>query len=103
MYSFSNRHFNALSQFFLFCYDTGKTFFQDDSKYLAPAIWGYTYGAGLRVAFHAFTLAGGIRNTHEYFHTYYEQPISDKKENEEFMLDFDVFLQPYVSLTIDLF
>ena len=82
---------------------TGKTFFQNDSKFLAPAIWGYTYGAGLRVAFHAFTLAGGIRNTHEYFHTYYEQPISDKKENEEFMLDFNAFLQPYVSLTIDLF
>ena len=82
---------------------TGKTFFQNDSKYLAPAIWGYTYGAGLRIAFHAITLAGGVRNTHEYFHTYYEQPISDKKENEEFMLDFDAFLQPFVSFTIDLF
>lgn len=82
---------------------TGKTFFENDSKYLAPAIWGYTYGAGLRIAFHAITIAGGVRNTHEYFHTYYEQPISEKKEYEEFMLDFDAFLQPYVSLSIDLF
>lgn len=82
---------------------TGKTFFQNDSKYLAPAIWGYTYGAGLRIAFHAFTIAGGIRNTHEYFHTYYEQPVSNQKDGDEFMLDFDAFLQPYVSLTIDLF
>ena len=82
---------------------TGKTFFQNDSKYLAPAIWGYTYGAGLRIAFHALTIAGGIRNTHEYFHTYYEQPISDNKDGDEFMLDFDAFLQPYVNFTIDLF
>ena len=82
---------------------TGKTFFQNDSKYLAPAIWGYTYGAGLRIAFHALTIAGGIRNTHEYFHTYYEQPISDNKNGDEFMLDFDAFLQPYVNFTIDLF
>ena len=82
---------------------TGKTFFQNDSKFLAPALWGYTYGAGLRIAFHAVTLAGGIRNTHEYFHTYYEQPISVDKEDEEFMLDYNAFLQPYVSFTIDLF
>ena len=82
---------------------TGKTFFQNDSKYLAPAIWGYTYGAGLRIAFHALTIDGGIRNTHEYFHTYYEQPISDNKDGDEFMLDFDAFLQPYVNFTIDLF
>ena len=82
---------------------TGKAFFQNDSKYLAPAIWGYTYGAGLRIAFHALTIAGGIRNTHEYFHTYYEQPISDNKDGDEFMLDFDAFLQPYVNFTIDLF
>lgn len=82
---------------------TGKTFFQNNSKYLAPALWGYTYGAGLRFAFHAITLSGGIRNTHEYFHTYYERPIADKKEGDEFMLDFDAYLQPFVSFTIDLF
>ena len=82
---------------------TGKTFFQNDSKYLVPALWGYAYGAGLRVAFHSMTLAGGIRNTHEYFHTYYERPIADSKEGDEFMLDFDAYLQPFVSLSIDLF
>ena len=82
---------------------TGKTFFQNDSKYLAPALWGYTYGAGLRIAFHAMTIAGGIRNTHEYFHTFYEQPISDTKEGDEFMLDFDAYLQPFAYLSIDLF
>ena len=82
---------------------TGKTFFQNDSKFLAPALWGYTYGAGLRIAFHAVTLSSGVRNTHEYFHTYYERPISDNKEGDEFMLDFDAYFQPFVNFSIALF
>ena len=82
---------------------TGKTFFQNDSKFLAPALWGYGYSAGLRIAFHAVTLSGGVRNSHEYFHTYYERPISDNKDGDEFMLDFDAYFQPFVNLSIALF
>lgn len=82
---------------------TGKTFFQNDSKFLAPALWGYGYSAGLRIAFHAVTLSGGVRNSHEYFHTYYERPISDNKDGDEFMLDFDSYFQPFVNLSIALF
>lgn len=82
---------------------TGKTFFQNDSKFVAPALWGYAYGAGLRIAFHAVTISGGIRNSHEYFHAYYEQMISEVKDGDEFMLDFDTYLQPFVNLSIALF
>jgi len=82
---------------------TGKTFFQNNSKFLAPAVWGYAYGAGLRIAFHSVTLSGGVRSSHEYFHTYYEQPISDNKEGDEFMLDFDAYFQPFVNLTFAMF
>lgn len=81
----------------------GKTFFSDDTKFLSPITLGYTYGAGLRTAWHGFFLSAGVRNSHQYFHTYFERKISDKKDGDEFMLDFDTYFQPYVSLGITLF
>lgn len=81
----------------------GKTFFQNESKFLAPPIFGYAYGLGLRAAFQRATLSGGVRNSHEYFHAYYERPISENKDGEEFMLDFDNYFQPFVNFTISLF
>ncbi len=81
----------------------GKTFFSDDTKFLSPVIYGYAYGAGLRMAWHGFFLSSGFRNNHEYFHTYFERKTTDNKEDDEFMLDFDTYFQPYVSLGITLF
>lgn len=81
----------------------GKTFFSDDTKFLSPIVLGYTYGAGFRTALHSFVLSAGVRNTHQYFHTYFERKISDKKDGDEFMLDFDTYFQPFVSLGITLF
>ena len=81
----------------------GKTFFADDTKFTSPAIYGYAYGAGARMAWHGFFLSGGFRNNHEYFHTYFERKTGEFRDNDEFMLDYDTFFQPYVSLGITLF
>lgn len=81
----------------------GKTFFQNDSKFVAPPIYGYAYGFGLRFAYEKFVLSGGLRNSHEYFHTYYERKISETKDGDEFMLDFDNYFQPFVNVGIALF
>ncbi|WP_407440499.1 hypothetical protein [Fibrobacter sp.] len=81
----------------------GKTFFQDDSKFVAPPLYGYAYGFGLRMAFHKAVLSGGVRNSHEYFHAYFERKISETKDGDEFMLDFDNYFQPFVNLSIALF
>ena len=81
----------------------GKTFFGDDTKFTSPAIYGYAYGAGLRTAWHGFFLSTGFRNNHEYFHTYFERKTGNDREDDEFMLDFDTYFQPYVSLGITLF
>ncbi|MCQ2102988.1 MAG: hypothetical protein MJY98_07160 [Fibrobacter sp.] len=81
----------------------GKTFFSDDTKFLAPVLYGYAYGAGLRLAWQGAFLSAGVKNGHEYFHTYFERKTSDTKEGDEFMLDFDTYFQPYVSLGITLF
>ncbi|MBR5411918.1 MAG: hypothetical protein IK114_02595 [Fibrobacter sp.] len=81
----------------------GKTFFGDDTKFTSPAIYGYAYGAGVRMAWHSFFLSSGFRNSHEYFHTYFERKTGTDRENDEFMLDFDTYFQPYVSLGITLF
>ena len=81
----------------------GKTFFADDTKFTSPAIYGYAYGAGIRTAWHGYFLSGGFRNNHEYFHTYFERKTGTDRENDEFMLDFNTYFQPYVSLGITLF
>lgn len=81
----------------------GKTFFSDDTKFLSPVVYGYAYGAGLRMAFHGFFLSGGVKNAHEYFQTNYERKVSETKDGDEFMLDFDSYFQPYVTLGITLF
>lgn len=81
----------------------GKTFFADDTKFTSPAIYGYAYGAGLRTAWHGFFLSGGFRNNHEYYHTYFERKTGELRENDEFMLDYTTYFQPYVSLGITLF
>ncbi len=81
----------------------GKTFFSDDTQFLSPVLYGYAYGAGIRTAFHGFFLSAGVRNSHEYFHTYFERKTGDKKDGDEFMLDFDTYFVPYVSLGITLF
>ena len=81
----------------------GKTFFSDDAKFLSPVLYGYAYGAGIRCAWNSFFLSGGFRNSHEYFHTYFERKTGKNKEDDEFMLDFDTYFAPYVSLGITLF
>ncbi len=81
----------------------GKTFFADDTKFTSPAIYGYAYGAGIRTAWHGYFLSGGFRNSHEYFHTYFERKTGTDRENDEFMLDINTYFQPYVSLGITLF
>lgn len=81
----------------------GKTFFSDDTKFLSPVVYGYAYGAGIRTAWHGAFLSAGFRNSHEYFHTYFERKISETKDGDEFMLDFDTYFQPYVSIGITLF
>lgn len=81
----------------------GKTFFSDDTKFLSPLLYGYAYGAGVRVAFHGAFLTAGVRNSHEYFHTYFERKVSETKDGDEFMLDFDTLFQPFISLGITLF
>jgi hypothetical protein len=81
----------------------GKTFFSDDAKFLSPVLYGYAYGAGIRCAWDSFFLSGGFRNSHEYFHTYFERKTGKNKEDDEFMLDFDTYFAPYVSLGITLF
>ena len=81
----------------------GKTFFGDDTQFTSPAIYGYAYGAGLRMAWHRFFLSSGFRNSHEYFHTYFERKTGEVRENDEFMLDYTTYFQPYVSLGITLF
>ena len=81
----------------------GKTFFSDDAKFLSPVLYGYAYGAGIRCAWDSFFLSGGFRNSHEYFHTYFERKTGKNKEDDEFMLDLDTYFAPYVSLGITLF
>lgn len=81
----------------------GKTFFADDTKFLSPVLYGYAYGAGVRMAWHGAFLSAGVRNSHEYFHTYFERKISETKDGDEFMLDMDTYFQPYISLGITLF
>lgn len=81
----------------------GKTFFSDDTKFTSPVLYGYAYGAAVRMAWHGAFLSAGVRNSHEYFHTYYERKLSDTKDGEQFMLDFDTYFQPFVSLGITLF
>ncbi|SHL27363.1 hypothetical protein SAMN05720470_106147 [Fibrobacter sp. UWOV1] len=44
-----------------------------------------------------------FRNNHEYFHTYFERKTGELRENDEFMLDYTTYFQPYVSLGITLF
>lgn len=81
----------------------GKTFFSDDTKFLSPLIFGYAYGAGVRAAFHGIYLSAGLRCSHEYFHTYYERRVAETKDGDEFMLDFDTFFQPFLSVGLTLF
>lgn len=81
----------------------GKTFFTDNAKFVSPVAYGYAYGAGVRCAFHGFFLSGGVRSSHEYFHTYFERRLSSTKSGDEFMLDFDTYFQPYLTLGITLF
>jgi len=81
----------------------GKTFFSDNTKFLSPVLYGYAYGAGIRMAWHGAFLSVGVKNGHEYFHTYFERKTSKTKEGDEFMLDFDTYFQPYISLGITLF
>ncbi len=81
----------------------GKTFFTDDTKFLSPVLYGYAYGAGVRCAWNSFFLSGGFRSSHEYFHTYFERQTGKNQDGDEFMLDFDTFFAPFVSLGITLF
>lgn len=81
----------------------GKTFFSDDTKFLSPVLYGYAYGAGIRMAFHGAFLSSGFRNSHEYFHTYFERKLSETKDGDEFMLDFNSYFKPYITLGITLF
>ena len=81
----------------------GKTFFADNTQFTSPVIYGYAYGAGIRTAWHGFFLSGGFRNSHEYFHTYFERKTGKTKDEDEFMLDFDTYFTPYISLGITLF
>lgn len=81
----------------------GKTFFSDKTKFLSPVAYGYAYGAGVRCAFHGLFASAGVRSSHEYFHTYFERRLSSKKDGDEFMLDFDTYFQPFLTVGITLF
>lgn len=78
----------------------GRGFF-DETQFLNPMIWGYVYGIGTRIAWERFSLFGGIRSTHFYWHTYYEKKTGELKENDSFMMDFNTMSSPFISLGID--
>lgn len=81
----------------------GKTFFSDKTQFLSPVLYGYAYGAGIRMAWHGAFLSAGVKNGHEYFHTYFERKTSRDKDGDEFMLDLDTYFQPFLSFGITLF
>lgn len=81
----------------------GKTFFLDDTQFLSPVLYGYAYGTGIRIALHGWFLSAGTRNSHGYFHTYYERKTGAKKDGDEFMLDYDTYFEPFVSFGVTLF
>lgn len=81
----------------------GKTFFSDETKFLSPVLYGYAYGLGLRTAYQGFFFSAGVKNAHQYFHTYFERKTGEEKDGDEFMLDFNTYFQPYISLGITLF
>lgn len=82
----------------------GKTIFSDNTKFLSPVLYGYAYGAGVRAAFRGAFLSAGLRTSHEYFHTYFERRVDhEPKEGDQFMLDFDSYFRPFISLGITLF
>lgn len=82
----------------------GKTFFSDNTNFLSPVLYGYAYGAGVRAAWHGVFLSAGVRSTREYFHTNYERRVDhEKKDDNEFILDFNTYFQPFLSVGITLF
>ncbi len=79
----------------------GRGFFSD-TQFLNPAIWGHAWGVGARISWHWVSLIGGIRNTHIYWHTYFEKKTGTLKDDDTFMLDYDTMAQPFFSMTFAL-
>lgn len=77
--------------------------FFSDSKFDNPKIWGYAWGVGARLLWQRFSLAGGIRNTHTYWHTYFSRRTGVSKGDDSFMFDADATAQPFFSLSVALF
>ncbi|NLB63741.1 MAG: hypothetical protein GX801_06490 [Fibrobacter sp.] len=78
----------------------GKNFF-DDSKFENTSIWGYAYGAALRMAWGPVAIEGGIRTSHFYWHTNFspEDQTGEQIEDDKFMVDYDTPIAPFVKAT----
>jgi len=69
-----------------------------DDYYMSTPIYGYVRGIGLQLSLRHFTILGGVRSTHIYWHTY----SSDnwESDDDEFMADFDLMSSPFISIGI---
>lgn len=74
-----------------------------DSRFDNPKIWGYSWGVGARILWQRYSIAGGVRNTHTYWHTYFGHKNGETKEEDSFMFDGDATAQPFFSLSVALF
>ncbi|MCL4102402.1 hypothetical protein SAMN05720766_11111 [Fibrobacter sp. UWH9] len=81
----------------------GKTFFSDNTQFLSPVLYGYAYGAGLRIAWHGAYISTGLKNSYETFHTNFERKTSKDKSGDEFKLELNSNFQPFLSFGITLF
>lgn len=79
----------------------GRSFFSE-SQFLNPAIWGHVWGVGVRLSWHRVSVIGGVRNTHVYWHTYFEKKTGTLKDEDSFMLDYDSMAQSFFSINFAL-
>jgi hypothetical protein len=82
----------------------GKTFF-DDSKFKNTTLWGYAYGAGVRIAWRSVAVEAGVRASHTFWQTYFDPSdmTGEQATDDEFMLDYDTPISPFVKAVYSLY
>lgn len=82
----------------------GKTFF-DESKYDNTEIFGYAYGASVRLAWGQFGLESGLRSSHIWWRAFFDpaEKTGEQILDDVFMVDYDSYFSPFVKIIWSLY
>ncbi len=99
----SSYNYQALLKIYGFAGAIGGRAIYRKTEFKNASLWGYSWGVGIRTAFHRISASFGFRTSYLYSRTYFEKPTFADKNADTFMMDPDFLGEIFFGINYSLY